>query len=134
MLIFRVLISHCVICFFSRLTGLSLSNDYNATGLGMPGRKPQMVSGPDSMVKTRLNGTECWEAWGPEFNPRLGRVGVQFLYKMGQPPKTFISYSLLSVAPIIGRDYFEEFHIHFLSSFMLSLSTAYIKKLSFLHV
>ena len=39
-----------------------------------------------------------WEALGPGFNPRPGRVGVQFLYKLGQPPKTFISYSLLSVA------------------------------------
>ena len=29
--------------------------------------------------------------------------------------------------PIIGRDYFEEFHIHFISSFMLSVSSAYTK-------
>ena len=36
--------------------------------------------------------------------------------------------------PIIGRDYFEECHIHFTSSFMLSVSSAYTKKLSFLHV
>ena len=30
--------------------------------------------------------------------------------------------------PITGRDYFEEFHIHFISSFMLSVSSAYFKK------
>ena len=34
----------------------------------------------------------------------------------------------------IGRDYFEEFHIHFISSFMLCVLSAYTKKLSFLHV
>ena len=43
------------------------------------------------------------EALCPEFNPRPGRVGVQFLYKLGQPPKTFISYSLLSVAQSKGE-------------------------------
>ena len=46
---------------------------------------------------------ECWEARGPEFNPRPGRVGVRFLYKLGQPTKTFISYSLLSVAQLLGE-------------------------------
>ena len=36
--------------------------------------------------------------------------------------------------PITGRDYFEELHIHFISSFLLSVSSAYIytKKPSFL--
>ena len=29
--------------------------------------------------------------------------------------------------PIIGKDYFEEFHIHFISPFMLSVLSAYIK-------
>ena len=29
--------------------------------------------------------------------------------------------------PIIGRDYFEEFHIHFISSFILSVLSAYTK-------
>ena len=46
---------------------------------------------------------ESWEAWGPDFNLRPGRVGVRFLYKLGQPPKTFISYSLLSLAHILGE-------------------------------
>ena len=50
---------------------------------------------------------------GPEFNPRPTRVGVRFLYKLGQPQKTFTSYSFVG-RPIIGRDYFEEFHIHFI--------------------
>ena len=31
--------------------------------------------------------------------------------------------------PIIGRDDFEEFQIHFMSSFMISVSSAYMKKL-----
>ena len=53
---------------------------------------------PDSMAQWQDCRPECWEAWGPEFNPRPGRVGVRFLSKLGQPPKTFISYSLLSVA------------------------------------
>ena len=81
---------------------------------------------PDSMAQWQDCRSECWEAWGPEFNPRPGRVGVRFLYKLGQPPKIFISYSLLYVAQI-GRDYFEELHIHFVSSFMLSVSSAYTK-------
>ena len=34
----------------------------------------------------------------PGPGPKPGRVGVRFLYKLAQPPKTFISYSLLSVA------------------------------------
>ena len=86
---------------------------------------------PDSMAQWQDCQPECWEAWGPEFNPRPGRVGVRFLflYKLGQPLKTFISYSLLSVAQI-GRDYFEEFYIHFISSFMLSVLSAYTKKSS----
>ena len=46
---------------------------------------------------------ECWEAWGPVLNPRQGRVGVRFLYKLGQLLKTFISYSLLSVARLQGE-------------------------------
>ena len=53
------------------------------------------------MVQWQHCRPECWEAWGPEFNPRLGRVGFRFLYKLGQPPKTFISYSLLSVAQLL---------------------------------
>ena len=28
-----------------------------------------------------------WEALSPGFNPRSGRVWVQFHYKLGQPPK-----------------------------------------------
>ena len=55
----------------------------------------------DSMVQWQDCWPECWEAWGPEFNPRPGRVGVRFLYKLGQPAKTFISYSLLSVAQLL---------------------------------
>ena len=39
---------------------------------------------------------ECWEAWGPEFNLRPGRV----LYKLWQPPKSFIFYSLLSASQL----------------------------------
>ena len=38
-----------------------------------------------------------------DFNPRPGRVGVRFLNKLGQPPKPFISYSLLSVALLLGE-------------------------------
>ena len=52
---------------------------------------------PDSSVQWQDCRPEYWEAWGPEFNPRQGLVGVQFLFKLGQPLKTFISYSLLSV-------------------------------------
>ena len=58
---------------------------------------------PDSMVQWQDCGPECWESWGPEFNHRPGRVGVRYLYKLGQPPKTFISYSLLSVAQLLGE-------------------------------
>ena len=57
---------------------------------------------PDSMIQWQDCRPECWEAWGPEFNPRPGRVGVRFLYKLGQPPKTLISCSLLSVAQLLG--------------------------------
>ena len=57
----------------------------------------------DSMVQWQHCRPECWEAWDPEFNSRPGRVGVRFLYKLGQPPKTFISYSLLSVAQLLGE-------------------------------
>ena len=77
---------------------------------------------PDSMAQWQDCRPECWEAWGPEFNPRPGRVGVRFLYKLGQPPKTFISYSLLSVA-----QYGEITLKSFISSFMLSVSSAYTK-------
>ena len=35
-------------------------------------------------------------------------------------------FSIVS-RPVIGRDYFEEFHIHCISSFMLSVSSAYTK-------
>ena len=45
---------------------------------------------------------ECWEAWGPEFNAMPGRVGVRFLNKLGQPPKTYTSYSLLTVTHLQG--------------------------------
>ena len=34
----------------------------------------------------------------------LGRVGVRFLYELGQPPKTFISYSLLYVNRVWGEN------------------------------
>ena len=37
---------------------------------------------------------------GSRVQTQAGRVGVRFLYKLGQPPKTFISYSLLSVAEL----------------------------------
>ena len=47
--------------------------------------------------KLGVRNPECWEAWGLEFNPIPGRVGVQFLYRLGQSPKTFISCSLLSI-------------------------------------
>ena len=67
---------------------------------------------------------EYWGAWGPEFNPRPGPVGIQFLYKLGQPPKT-ISYFYCH--PNIGRDYFEEFHIYLKLSFMLCVLSAYAK-------
>ena len=60
-------------------------------------------SSPDSMVQWQHCRPECWEAWGPEFNSRPGRVGVRFLYKLGQALKTFISYSLLSVAQLLGE-------------------------------
>ena len=55
------------------------------------------------MVQWQDSRPECWEARGTEFNPRPGRVGVRFLYKLGQPPKTFISYSLMSVAQLLGE-------------------------------
>ena len=58
---------------------------------------------PDSMVQWQHFRPECWEAWGPEFNPRPGQVGVRFLYRVGQPLKTFISYSLLSVDQLLGE-------------------------------
>ena len=49
-----------------------------------------------------------------------------------QRPKTFLSYSLnyIITCSIIGRNYFEEFHIHFISSFMLSVAYVYTKNLS----
>ena len=53
---------------------------------------------PDAMAQWQDCRPEYREAWGPEFNPRLGLAGVRFLYKLGQPSKTFISFSLLSVA------------------------------------
>ena len=31
---------------------------------------------PDSMAQWQDCRSECWEAWGPEFNPRPGRVGA----------------------------------------------------------
>ena len=43
--------------------------------------------------------------------------------------KTFILYSLMS-APIIWRDYSDEFDVHFISLFVLSTSSAHTKKLS----
>ena len=59
---------------------------------------------PDSVEQWHDSRPECWwEARGPEFYPRPGRVGVRFLYEMGQPPKTFISYSLLSAAQLLGE-------------------------------
>ena len=62
-----------------------------------------LLEAKDSMVQWQDCRPECWEAFGPEFNPRPRRVGVRFLYKLGQPPKTFISYSLLSVAQLLGE-------------------------------
>ena len=57
----------------------------------------------DSMAQWQECRPECWEAWGPEFNPRPGRVWVRVLYKLGQPPKTFTSYSSMSVAQLFGE-------------------------------
>ena len=71
---------------------------------------------------------------GVQSSIQAGRVGVRFLYKLGQPPKTFISYSLLSVAQI-GRDYFEVFHYSILIIVhAIYVVCIYTKKLSFLHV
>ena len=66
-----------------------------------------------SMVstKSRLDGKIAvarlpawmWEAWGPEFNPKPERGEMRFLYKLGQPPKTSISYSSLSVPQSEGE-------------------------------
>ena len=46
------------------------------------------------------------------------------------PPKTFIVLLFIVCRPIIGRDYFEEFHIHFISLFILSVLFSHTKKLS----
>ena len=69
----------------------------------------QSMDRPDSMAQWQDCWPECWEAWGPEFKPRLGREGVRFLYKLGQSPKTFIYYSLLPVAQIEGVIILESF-------------------------
>ena len=58
---------------------------------------------------------ECWEAWSPDFNPRPAQIGVQFLLNLGQPPKTFISYAILSVAKLKGVITLKSFiFIHFI--------------------
>ena len=76
---------------------------------------------------------ECWEACGPEFNPRPGREGFDSSLNWGNNRKLlFIPF--IVCRPLKGRDYFEEFHVHFMSSFMLSVSSAYSTKLSFLYV
>ena len=62
-----------------------------------------------SLAVTRLNGTverlpTCvLGGMGSRVQSQAGRVGVRFLYKLGQPPKTFISYPLLSVAQLLGE-------------------------------
>ena len=70
--------------------------------LHLENEKVDRFKRPDSMAQWQDCRPECWEAWGSVFNPRPGQVGVRFLYKLGQPPKTFISYSLLSVAQLQG--------------------------------
>ena len=46
-----------------------------------------------------------------------------------------LHFLLFSVCrSIICRDYFEEFHVHFISSFMLAVSSAYTKNLSYLYL
>ena len=69
---------------------------------------------------------ECWEAWGQSSISGRGEEGFDSSINWGNHRKTFISYSLLSVAQI-EDDYFEECHIHFISLFMLSVSFAYTK-------
>ena len=34
------------------------------------------LNGPDPMAQWQDCLPGCWEGWGPEFNPRPGRVGV----------------------------------------------------------
>ena len=56
-----------------------------------------------------------------------GEYGVQFTYEPGQPPKTFISCSLLSVALLQGEITLKS-QIHFITSFISCLVRLYVQK------
>ena len=54
-----------------------------------------------SMVQWQDGQPECWEAWGPQFNPRTGGVGIWFLYKLWQPANHWkpLFITLLCLSP-----------------------------------
>ena len=64
---------------------------------------------------------------GPKFNPMPGGVGIRFVYRLAITENLHFLLFIVS-CPIIGRYYFEEFLIHFISSFMLSVMSAFTKK------
>ena len=67
---------------------------------------------------------ECWEAWVPVFNPRPG-FGTS-INRGNHREHSFPTLYCLS--PYEMERLLEEFHIHFISSFILSVSSAYTKK------
>ena len=65
---------------------------------------------------------------GSRVKSQAGGVGFDFSINRGNHQKpSFLTLNCLSPN---GRDYFEEFHIHFIS-FVLSVLSAYTKKLSY---
>ena len=98
-------------------------------------------------IRAQFNKQTQWHS-GKIADLSAGRHGVQssipgrgewgsiplILYKLGQPLKTFISHSLLSVPNYRERLFRRVLYSYFISAFMLSVLSAYTKKLSFLHV
>ena len=99
-----------------------LPNTYILNQTSIQNTKTQWHSGKIAGLSVGRHGVHC-------SIPGRGKKGFDSSINWGnhRKPSFLTLYCLLPN----GRDYFEEFHIHFISLFMLSVSSAYIKKLSF---